>query len=220
MFHFNSAFFTVLTAGVFLSNACGQSIGDPMEFPPDVFTERIEDGYVDVTLTLDVADHTSAAGTITNTRLFNGMLPGPTIRIFPGETLRVNFINNLVEKGTPVTTTNVYSHPEDTNLHYHGAHVSGELPSDDVTLTLSPGDSYNYESYFPDVHVPGTLWVRSTFVMRLIINFAGLKLTLVSCVYNATTDPPASTWFGRPSSRWWSCTCLDCGGPCHIRAPR
>ena len=37
---------------------------------------------------------------------------------------------------------------------------SGELPSDDVTLKIPPGDSYQYESFFPANHAPGTHWIH------------------------------------------------------------
>mmetsp|Transcript_9241 Transcript_9241/g.10234 ORF Transcript_9241/g.10234 Transcript_9241/m.10234 type:complete len:214 (+) Transcript_9241:1040-1681(+) len=99
-------------------------------------------------------------------RLLNGELPGPTIRVKRGETLRVQFRNNLpVQDGYKScefanrTKTNTYCGPDDTNLHYHGFHGSGEQPSDDVEMKIAPGEHYDYLSVFTKDHAPGTHWV-------------------------------------------------------------
>ena len=43
-------------------------------------------------------------------------------------------------------------------MHFHGLHVSGELPSDDVTHSVNPGESYSYLTTLPDSHMGGTHW--------------------------------------------------------------
>jgi hypothetical protein len=50
---------------------------------------------------------------------------------------------------------NVFGNPDTINLHYHGGHVSGEEPSDDVYIKIRPGDKYEYFTNFPDNHMPG-----------------------------------------------------------------
>jgi FtsP/CotA-like multicopper oxidase with cupredoxin domain len=51
---------------------------------------------------------------------------------------------------------NDYGLPDYTNLHYQGGHVSGELPSNDVTMMIPPGGNYLYQTDIPDNHFPGT----------------------------------------------------------------
>jgi len=118
------------------------------------------DGVLDTILTLGYGDHTSAVHSMRNTRLFNGTLPGPTLKIKAGDTLKILFQNNLQEQAGRNEVENEFSYPDTSNLHFHGAHVSGELPSDDVTLRVSPGSEFQYESHFPANHMPGTHWIH------------------------------------------------------------
>ena len=112
------------------------------------------DGLLDITLTLEYAEHVSNPA-ILYTRLFNGTLPGPTLKVKAGDTMRIFFKNELEDQATQNTAENEYGYPDDSNLHFHGGHVSGELPSDDVTMSVYPGNSYQYETHFPDTHMPG-----------------------------------------------------------------
>jgi FtsP/CotA-like multicopper oxidase with cupredoxin domain len=74
---------------------------------------------------------------------FNGTLPGPTLRLAPGDTLRVRLMNRLAEP---------------TNLHVHGLHVSPEGTGDDPFRSIAPGESFDYEFALPPDHLPGTYW--------------------------------------------------------------
>lgn len=65
---------------------------------------------------------------------------GPTIRVRRGQTVRINFTNNL---------------PETTLMHWHGFHVSPEMDAH-PRYTVAPGQSYVYE--FPVTNRPGTYW--------------------------------------------------------------
>ncbi|KAL3926225.1 MAG: hypothetical protein SGBAC_013560 [Bacillariaceae sp.] len=86
-------------------------------------------------------------------------MPGATLRIKPGDTLNINFHNLLENRGLGYVH-NQYSAADETNLHFHGLHVSGELPSDDVTHVVGPGESYDYMTKLPDSHLPGTHWMH------------------------------------------------------------
>ena len=74
---------------------------------------------------------------------FNGSLPGPTLRVAPGDTIRVAMTNRL--QGP-------------TNLHVHGLHVSPEGNGDNPFLSIAPGESFDYEFVLPEDHPPGTYW--------------------------------------------------------------
>eukprot|EP00541_Cyclophora_tenuis_P019130 CAMPEP_0116565794 /NCGR_PEP_ID=MMETSP0397-20121206/14091_1 /TAXON_ID=216820 /ORGANISM="Cyclophora tenuis, Strain ECT3854" /LENGTH=130 /DNA_ID=CAMNT_0004092597 /DNA_START=230 /DNA_END=619 /DNA_ORIENTATION=- len=104
---------------------------------PPVISSR--GGVLDTTITFARGTHSRDGFTIT-TRMLNGLLPGPTLKIKPGDILQVNFQNNLVDQGIPYIH-NRPSAPDESNLHFHGLHISGEEPSDDVLIHLGPGKS-------------------------------------------------------------------------------
>ncbi|MEX5236690.1 multicopper oxidase family protein [Kocuria arenosa] len=78
-----------------------------------------------------------------NVQAFNGSLPGPTLRVRPGNTLRVAMTNRLEAP---------------TNLHVHGLHVSPEGNGDNPFVSIGPGESFDYEYVLPDDHPAGTYW--------------------------------------------------------------
>ncbi|MCA8977983.1 MAG: multicopper oxidase family protein [Planctomycetes bacterium] len=104
-----------------------------------------------------VIDLTAAPGTAqvapgqsVNAWLYNGTLPGPTLRITEGQTLRVRFHNDL---------------PEPSTVHWHGQPV--RLGMDGVPgisrPAVAPGQEFLYEldglhpgTYFYHPHVHGT----------------------------------------------------------------
>ncbi len=70
-------------------------------------------------------------------------MPGPTLRLRPGDTLRVELVNRLDRV---------------TNLHVHGLHVSPEGNGDNVFVAVDPGRAHRYEYRLPDNHPPGVYW--------------------------------------------------------------
>jgi len=131
-------------------------------------------------LTIKKATHKTDTTEI-RSRLFNGKLPGPTIKIKPGEQLKILFKNELIlqddtvpcSKDGGVTLTNEYCEPDHSNLHYHGFQGSGEEPSDDVEMRIPPlgnkegkngtpkSSQYSYLSNFTKDHMPGTHWIHA-----------------------------------------------------------
>lgn len=101
-------------------------------------TVRSVDGSLDITLTLERASITLSNGVTLNTRAYNKTVPGPTLRMKAGDTLRVLFQNLLPDQGSSYVH-NQFSAADESNVHFHGLHVSGELPSDDSTVPVLPG---------------------------------------------------------------------------------
>jgi len=147
---------------------------EPTGFPtghPTVFT-GLSDGALrqprvievvsgeQITLTLKKADHSTVAATAFTTRLIEGELPGPTLKLKRGINLKVKLVNDLPNREECQTIENGYACPDLTNIHYHGGHVSGNEPSDDVYLKIKPGDFYEYDTDFPENHMPGTHWIH------------------------------------------------------------
>jgi FtsP/CotA-like multicopper oxidase with cupredoxin domain len=74
---------------------------------------------------------------------YNGGIPGPTLRLRAGDTLRIKLVNNLVQV---------------TNLHVHGLHVSPQGNGDNVFVSVEPGSTFDYEYKLPTDHPPGVYW--------------------------------------------------------------
>ncbi|MFN2320765.1 MAG: multicopper oxidase family protein [Dermatophilaceae bacterium] len=107
---------------------------------PEVLTST--GGVLDVTLEAAEGSH-QVAGRTATTFAYNGSVPGPTMRLRPGDRLRVRLVNQL---------------PQGTNLHTHGLLVSPEGNADNVFIHVEPGESFDYEYQLPDDHPPGLYW--------------------------------------------------------------
>jgi FtsP/CotA-like multicopper oxidase with cupredoxin domain len=103
------------------------------------------------------------------------LFPGPTLSVLPGDILRVTVVNQLggvppptalphrrrmPEDCTSANCTSLmgshYNHPNTTNLHTHGLHVSPALGSDNVMdVVIGPGQSYTYTYVIPRDHMAG-----------------------------------------------------------------
>jgi L-ascorbate oxidase len=90
----------------------------------------------------------------------SGAKPGdfvaPTIRVAPGQKLRID-LDNRLEACTEA------QHKEhrcfnETNLHTHGLWVSPEGNSDNVLISIPPGRQFRYEYDIPVDHPAGTFW--------------------------------------------------------------
>ncbi len=92
-------------------------------------------------------------------RTYEGTIPGPTMRLQPGDTLKIQLTNGLppVRDETPLNE-NLPHHLNITNLHFHGSHVSPEGISDNIFRAMLPGQSYEIEIAIPEDHAPGTYW--------------------------------------------------------------
>jgi len=101
------------------------------------------------------------------TRGFNGGIPGPTLRMNPGETFYITLYNNLqVSNDVPCSTTgSQYCETATTNLHTHGLHISSKgmedglaYYSDDIFARVEPGANTSYQFTIPENHMGGTHW--------------------------------------------------------------
>lgn len=100
-----------------------------------------QDGSLHVRLRAAVG--ATVAGRRTRALAYNGTVPGPTIRVRPGDRLQVDLVNDLAGA---------------TNLHTHGLHVSPEGSSDNIFRQVDPGRSARYEYEIPSDHPSGTFW--------------------------------------------------------------
>ena len=119
------------------NSSTGPSDGDPTRTPL----------LMPGTLAATGASLIAAPGTATISRtessaawLFEGRLPGPTIRARQGEQARIRLQNGL---------------PEPTIVHWHGVLVPASMDGH-PRQAIGPGASYDYE--FPVVQRAGTFW--------------------------------------------------------------
>ena len=111
--------------------------GEPFAEPPVL---RSADGRLDVALEARYGPATTAGRDVT-TYSYNGHVPGPTLRLRPGETLGISLTNRMDEM---------------TNFHTHGFNVSPRANHDNVYLLLRPGKKFTYEYKIPHTNRPGT----------------------------------------------------------------
>src|SRR5882757_3219011 len=92
-------------------------------------------------------------------RSYEGTSPGPTLRMKPGETLRIKMINDLPPNrdGLPADISAPHQF-NNTNFHFHGAHASPSGIADNVMRSMAPGRAYEIEIKLPNDHTRGTYW--------------------------------------------------------------
>ncbi len=85
---------------------------------------------------------------------YAGAFVPPTVRVSPGDTIDVNYVNALPPSS---------SEPLDmTSLHFHGLSVSPNAPSDDsIDLMAMPGQTLHYVIHVPASQPPGLYWYHS-----------------------------------------------------------
>lgn len=74
---------------------------------------------------------------------YNGVFPGPTLRVKPGDELKITLVNKLKEA---------------TNLHTHGINASPAGNSDNPFLMIEPGETFEYSIRVPKDQMSGTNW--------------------------------------------------------------
>jgi len=102
-------------------------------------------------------------------RTYNGCSQGPVVNVRPGNKLKVDLRNTL-----PATEP-TFDCPDDdgltehhrphcfntVNLHTHGLHVSPSGKSDNVLISIHPGQRFQYEYDIPRNHPAGTHWYHA-----------------------------------------------------------
>ena len=107
---------------------------------PAVVASR--DGALELTLSAGRAP-VEVAGRRVIAQVYNGSYVPPTLRVRPGDVVRLRLVNALEEA---------------TNLHTHGLSVSPLGNSDNVFLHVAPGGAQEYEIRIPSTHAPGLYW--------------------------------------------------------------
>jgi FtsP/CotA-like multicopper oxidase with cupredoxin domain len=90
----------------------------------------------------------------------NFSIPGPTLKMVPGQKYVVAFENSLPYEPASLEH-NTFKDPNISNIHTHGIHISGESPGDDVTRQIEGGFCGDYVYDIPEDHMGGTYWYHA-----------------------------------------------------------
>jgi len=110
--------------------------------------------------TLSLTLHAAITSEGKNSFYFDGQPNAPTLRLSPGDQLKINYINDLPLK--PQESCAITTCTDMTNLHFHGLTVSPDAPQDDVlNMMAMPGQSLRYTVQIPKDHPPGLYWYHT-----------------------------------------------------------
>jgi FtsP/CotA-like multicopper oxidase with cupredoxin domain len=122
-------------------------IGVPLPKSPEVRTSLVLSA---------VNDPISGRGAFS----FAGREVPPTIRVSPGQKLRVTYLNHMQASSAEACVDGPCMNM--TNLHFHGLHVSPDSPQDDViSMMAMPGESLRYTVDIPLNQPSGLYWYHT-----------------------------------------------------------
>ena len=92
--------------------------------------------------------------------VYNGKSIAPTIRVSPGDTIKIDYVNDLPVRSKE--TCAISPCMDMTNLHFHGLAISPQAPQDNVIDMLArPGETLHYKVEIPADHPPGLFWYHT-----------------------------------------------------------
>ena len=136
-----------------------QAAAAAMDMPlaePEV--RRSVNGVLNTTLSCRYA-YRDIGGQRLYLRSYEGTSHGPTLRMKPGETLKIRLSNDFPPNRDVLPKDMALPHQfNNTNLHFHGSHTSPSGISDNVMRSMVPGKKYDIEITLPKDHTRGTYW--------------------------------------------------------------
>lgn len=97
-----------------------------------VLEPRIENGVKVFELTASIIRWSILPGETVEAYAYNNQVPGPTLRVFEGDRVKINVFNQL---------------PESTTVHWHGLILPNEMdgPAHITQKPIQPGQTFSYE---------------------------------------------------------------------------
>src|ERR1700681_1659399 len=141
----------IMAAAVLCTLRMTGNPSDLLSSPPEVHAKH----HI-LSLTL----HAAVASDGKNSFYFNGQPNAPTLRLSPGDQLKITYVNDLPAK--PPERCLAGPCMDMTNLHFHGLTISPDAPQDDVlTMMAMPGKTLRYSVQIPKNHPPGLYWYHT-----------------------------------------------------------
>src|SRR5260370_1089585 len=146
-----AAAISIVAAAVFCSLELSGNPSGQFPNPPQLLAKHH---------TLSFTLHAGVTKDGKNSFYFDGQPIAPTLRLSPGDQLKINYINDLPAR--PQETCAITPCMDMTNLHFHGLTVSPDAPQDDVLdMMAMPGQSLRYTVQIPQDHPPGLYWYHT-----------------------------------------------------------
>src|SRR6266481_4303407 len=146
-----AAAIAVVAAAVFCSLELTGKPPGRISNPPELHAK-------DHTLLLTL--HAAIASDGKNSFYFDGQPNAPTLRLSPGDQLKITYINDLPTKAKESCA--ITPCMDMTNLHFHGLTVSPDAPQDDVLdMMAMPGQLLRYTVQIPRDHPSGLYWYHT-----------------------------------------------------------
>jgi suppressor of ftsI len=128
--------------------------GKPPDLLPNPLELRAKNHMLSLTL------HAAISPDGKSSFYFNGQPTAPTLRLSPGDQLKITYVNDLPAK--PPEKCLAGPCMDMTNLHFHGLTVSPDAPQDDVlNMMATPGQTLYYNVQIPKDHPPGLYWYHT-----------------------------------------------------------
>src|SRR4029077_17346776 len=125
---------SIVLAAVFYNLGSGNKPAHRNANPPEL---RARDHVLSLTL------HAGIASDGKSSFFFNGQPNAPTLRLSPGDQLKITYVNELPPQ--PHEGCAIPPCMDMTNLHFHGLTVSPDAPQDDVlSMMATPGQALHY----------------------------------------------------------------------------
>ncbi|MGB7727197.1 MAG: multicopper oxidase family protein [Candidatus Acidiferrum sp.] len=126
--------------------------------PPELFSNPPELRAKNHVLSLTL--HASITADGKDSFYFNGQPNAPTLRVSPGDQLKIAYINDLPSRLHEKCLIGPCM--DMTNLHFHGLTVSPDAPQDDVLdMMAMPHHELHYSVQIPKDHPPGLYWYHT-----------------------------------------------------------
>jgi len=126
-----------------------------LNVPATTLPEVRPDNHV-ISLTLRAAVNSEGRDSFA----YNGKNTAPLIRVSPGDTLKIDYKNDLPVHSTESCAISPCKNM--TNLHFHGLEISPQSPQDNVIdMMAMPGDTLHYVVKIPADHPPGLFWYHT-----------------------------------------------------------
>lgn len=107
------------------------------------------------------------------TRAYEGSVPGPVLRVKPGDVLNLRLENALGPNLEGEWAPNTFHNPNNTNVHFHGMHVDPTGVEDNVFRVLAPGDSMDTQLHIPKTHPRGVFHYHPHYHGSVFLQMGG-----------------------------------------------
>ena len=146
-------------------------------------------GLLQSSITCATVPTTVAGRRVLEPVTYDGTFPGPTLWVRPGDTVDLSFTNRIIFDQTD--TKSGYARPSrqnnDSNLHYHGLHISPLGTADNMLVVVPRNGTYRYLFQIPPNHPAGLYWYHA-HVHGLVTNQVSRGAAGMIYVANAYTD--------------------------------